>query len=432
MIAGWKADMLGNLVEVKGGKRLPKGEKLVDIPTGYPYIRVTDFENFTVNISGLKFLESRIQQKIKNYIIKKEDAFISIAGTIGFVGKIPNELDGANLTENAARLVIRKRNELDRDFLVYFLSAKHTQTDVLSRMSKNAQPKLSLSNIKSIEISLPPLPEQRNIALALNTVQTAIEQQDRLIKTTTELKKTLMQKLFTEGIKGEKQKQTEIGLVPESWEIVKLGAIVDIKGGFAFKSEDSIPNSNTQLLRMGNLYQNTLDLDRAPIFYPDDFQKKHPNFVLKEGDLVMSLTGTMGKEDYGFTVKLPRTSKVLLLNQRIGKFEIKDNSVSKDYLKCYLLSRVFLDKLYKTAKGTKQANLSSNEIKTLLFLKPSIAEQKAIARQLRLLEQKIEFHGKKKQALSDLFKTLLHELMTGQRRVHEVELENEGKSAIFS
>ncbi len=83
--------------------------------------------------------------------------------------------------------------------------------------------------MNGLEIPLPPLPEQKKIAHILSTVQRAIEAQERIIQTTTELKKALMHKLFTEGLRNEPQKQTEIGLVPESWEVVELGSIARSK-----------------------------------------------------------------------------------------------------------------------------------------------------------------------------------------------------------
>jgi type I restriction enzyme, S subunit len=277
--------------------------------------------------------------------------------------------------------------------------------------------------LKEKELICPSLPEQFKITYILSTIQKAIEQQDKLIHTATELKKALIQKLFTEGIKGEKQKQTEIGLVPQSWNLLKIADVVKIQGGYAFKSEEGILSSKTQLVRMGNLYQNKLDLSRAPIFYPDNYQDLFPNFLLSEGDLIMSLTGTMGKEDYGFTVRVPKTEKALLLNQRVARFEITDDNIDKEYLRHYFLSRPFLNKLYKTAKGTKQANLSSNEIKNLHLPTPKNEEQKEISLVLNCIEDKIESHNQKKIILSDFFKTLLNELMTGERRVHNIDFE---------
>jgi type I restriction enzyme S subunit len=271
-------------------------------------------------------------------------------------------------------------------------------------------------------LPLPPLQEQKKIAHILSTVQRAIEAQERIIQTTTELKKALMHKLFTEGLRGEPQKQTEIGPVPESWEVVNLGNVINLFAGYAFKSGEGISESNTQLLRMGNLYQNTLDLTRSPIFYPDSFAAVHRRFVLKEGDLIMSLTGTSGKEDYGFTVRIPKTDKALLLNQRVTRIDVTDHRLKKDFAHHFLLSRKFLDYLYPTAKGMKQANLSTNAMKMLKVVLPGEAEQSEIATCFKSLDQKVIVAGRKVAALQDLFRTLLHELMTAKTRVHKLEI----------
>ena len=271
-------------------------------------------------------------------------------------------------------------------------------------------------------LPLPPLSEQKKIAHILSTVQRAIEEQERIIQTTTEMKKALMHKLFTEGLRHEPQKQTEIGPVPESWEVVDLGDVINLFAGYAFKSDEGVSESNTQLLRMGNLYQNTLDLNRSPIFYPDSFADTYKRFVLKEDDLVMSLTGTSGKEDYGFTVRIPRTDKTLLLNQRVTRIDVTDRRLQKDFAHHFLLSRKFLDHLYPTAKGMKQANLSTNAMKKLKVVLPSEAEQSEIATCFKSLDQKVVVAGRKVAALQDLFRTLLHELMIAKTRVHELEL----------
>src|SRR5690606_708246 len=94
----WEVVRLGEVADIKGGKRLPKGHKLSDRPTPYPYIRVVDFKDGSVDKTNLKYLTPQDYENIKQYTISSRDVYISIAGTIGLVGIVPPELDGANLT----------------------------------------------------------------------------------------------------------------------------------------------------------------------------------------------------------------------------------------------------------------------------------------------------------------------------------------------
>ena len=95
--------------EVKGGKRVPKGEKLLTDKTDYPYIRVTDFnDQGSVDLDDIHYVSEKVYEKIARYTISTEDLYISIAGTIGKTGIIPTELNGANLTENACKIVLNE------------------------------------------------------------------------------------------------------------------------------------------------------------------------------------------------------------------------------------------------------------------------------------------------------------------------------------
>ncbi|MBK5937988.1 restriction endonuclease subunit S [Halochromatium roseum] len=100
---------INKLADVKGGKRLPKGFKPKAEKTPYPYITVRDFtEEGTVSALGLGFISEEIRETILRYTISSRDVYISIAGTIGKTGIVPDHLDGANLTENAAKLVLKE------------------------------------------------------------------------------------------------------------------------------------------------------------------------------------------------------------------------------------------------------------------------------------------------------------------------------------
>lgn len=148
-----KVDLLGNLAKVKGGKRVPKGTRVQDEKTKFPYIRVTDFKEYGVDTERLKYVTLETFQKISRYIINQNDVFISIAGTIGSVGMIPKCLDGTNLTENAAKITEVER--LEPRFLMYYLSSPKIQRLINKLKKSTSQSKLALYRIQTIEVEYP-------------------------------------------------------------------------------------------------------------------------------------------------------------------------------------------------------------------------------------------------------------------------------------
>jgi type I restriction enzyme, S subunit len=171
----WQWIMLGEICEIKGGKRLPAGTNFSLVPTSHPYIRVTDFSKGSVKLYDLKFIDEHTFNQISRYIINRDDVYLSIAGTIGIAGVIPDELHGANLTENACRLVIKDKSILDENYLALFLQSPIGQDEIKVRTNTVGQPKLALERIKTIPIPLPPLDEQQRIASRLNEQLAAVE-----------------------------------------------------------------------------------------------------------------------------------------------------------------------------------------------------------------------------------------------------------------
>ncbi len=170
---------------------------------------------------------------------------------------------------------------------------------------------------------------------------------------------------------------------------------------------------------MGNLYGNRLNINRAPIFYPDSFALEYKRYLLNTGDLIISLTGTKGKEDYGYAVRVPESSHALLMNQRIAKFHLLNwKLIDQNFLFYYLRSRVFLDILYPTANGTRQGNLSSVTIKTLPIRLCPVGKQKSIASTLDEVAAETErleaIYKQKLAALDELKKSLLHQAFNGE------------------
>lgn len=161
----WMWVRLGEIVSVFGGKRIPKGTKLQDTPTKYRYIRVADMEYNTVNIPSVKYISEEIYKKIKRYTISDQDVYITVAGTIGKVGTIPHELNNANLTENANKLV---PYNLNKEFLCNILKSPFGKAQIEKNITRVSQPKLAIKRIERFVIPLPPLAEQKRIVAKLD------------------------------------------------------------------------------------------------------------------------------------------------------------------------------------------------------------------------------------------------------------------------
>ena len=156
----WDLAKIKDIADVKGGKRIPAGRQLLDENNGYIYIRVSDMKNNTISTGSLKYVPLDIVPLIKNYIISKDDLYLTIAGTIGKVGIVPSSFDGMNLTENAVKICNIKIN---KEYLMFLITSKYMQDLFSEKTNKVAQPKLAIDRILSCVIPIPPLNEQIRI-----------------------------------------------------------------------------------------------------------------------------------------------------------------------------------------------------------------------------------------------------------------------------
>ncbi|MEO9944935.1 restriction endonuclease subunit S [Paraglaciecola sp.] len=307
-------------------------------------------------------------------------------------------------------IVFRPSKELLAEYLYYFLlRPKFREQGKAVMTGAVGHKRVPKDYIESTLIPLPSIEGQKRIVSILDQVFADIEKAHATAETNLrnarELFDSYLQQVFSQRGEG--------------WVDTSLGNICNFQNGYAFKSKDTVETSNTQLLRMGNLYQNILDLNRKSVYYPDNFSDEYEQFKLKEGDMIISLTGTVGKEDYGYTVEIPKTDKTLLLNQRIAKITSIDmKKLDKRFLLRILRSRVFLDKLYSTANGTRQANLSTTTMKDILIGIPSLDKQLELCRDFDKLEVEAlklaRIYSKKLVDLDELKSSILQKAFTGE------------------
>ena len=192
---GWVGVHVNDVAIVQGGKRLPNGAVFSESPTPHVYIRVTDMKNGTISETGLRYISPEVQREIARYIINKEDLYITIAGTIGDVGCVPEPLDGHNLTENAAKIVFRG---FDRQFFQLALTSEFVQAQFLEKTKQMAQPKLALKRIAGAKFYFPPLAEQKRIVAKVDQLMSLVDELESQLAASRKTAEELMEAAVAE------------------------------------------------------------------------------------------------------------------------------------------------------------------------------------------------------------------------------------------
>jgi type I restriction enzyme, S subunit len=283
--------------------------------------------------------------------------------------------------------------------------------EILCSRSGGAQPNISQRVIGSLNVVLPPLPEQRAIARALRAVQGAREARLREVALERERKAALMEHLFTHGTRGEATKMTEIGEMPESWRLVKFGEIAKFKNGLNFSRGQK--GSGMLTLDVLNMYTENIYLNISNLYRVNKEIKN--DYLLKPNDIILVRSSL--KQDgvgwpslfYGYTE--PVTFCGFLIRSRLATKDI-DPGFLVNYLRLPRVRRHMISKSEKVAiTNINQGNTSAIPIPI-----PSIDEQKEIETTLHACDSKIAALDNEASLHQELFRAMLEELMSGALR----------------
>ena len=297
-------------------------------------------------------------------------------------------LSEINVVVSTGYIVLLSNDRLIKKYTRWLLQ----QFDVahMKTLGSGVRQTINYSDIGNSFFFEPSQDEQTKIANFLDyetaQIDTLIDKQQQLIKLLKEKRQAVISHAVTKGLNPDAPMKNSgvewLGEVPEHWVVAKLKYFADMQGGFAFSS-DSFLENGVQLLRIGNVYQNRLDLSRQPIFIDHCFKESHKEYVVTHGDILMSLTGTLGKRDYGFAVCV-EDKDLFMLNQRLAKISPKSSKITSSYLLYSIWSNTYLDPLYLLPSGTKQANLSNENVLSInVAVPPDKEEQDRISQYVK-------------------------------------------------
>jgi type I restriction enzyme S subunit len=403
----WALTRMDDLaVKMKAGgtpSRQDKGNFGGDIP----FVLIDDMTSSGVYLRSTKeTITCKGLESCSAWIVPENTVLLSMYATIG-----ATVITTFPVATNQAILAIMPREDCDREYLSFCLQAHKRH---LARLNvESTQKNINKGIVSSFPIPLPPLPEQKKIAHILSTVQRAIEAQKRIIATTTELKKALMHKLFTEGLRGEPQKQTEIGPVPESWKLVEIGDLGKCVTGSTPKT--SVPSfydpPSEDFIAPADLGARRYVYDSEKKISPEGTATIRP--IPKNAVMCVCIGSSIGKVGMSYREKSAT-------NQQINSI-ICGEGRDPEFVYFLLSHRSEYWKSFATFGPVPI--LSKGRFSSIVVpIASSLEDQQEIAKPLIELEAKIEVAEKKVAALQHLFRTLLHELMTGKTRVHELEI----------
>lgn len=408
----WEARKLGDVCEVIGGstpstaiKEYWDGDILWATPTD-----ITKLEGRTIEETKQKISEKGLKSCAAN-LLPKGSILMTSRATIGACA-----INAKPMATNQgfSSLVCSKRAV---NWFIYYLVLFFRKE--LERLGSGSTFKeISKKSVKALYVPLPPLSEQKKIAEILTTVDDAIEETDRIIEKTNELKKGLMQKLLTCGIGHKKFKKTEIGKIPEEWKIEKLEslgakekyAIVDGPFGSSVNTSVDYISQGIPVIRTVNIRPFEFIEDNLKFISEEKYQELQRSAV-RPGDVLLSKVGTVG-----YACILPEhIRKAVLSTTGSCKITVDKTKIIAAYL-CYYLNylKPHMDKI--AAEGV-QPFLNMSDIKSLKIALPSPEEQKRILDKLSAIDSSLKNESSNKQSLETLKKSLMQILLTGRVRV---------------
>ena len=412
----WNASTLGLVAHgfLSGGTPSTKNEAFWQ--GSVPWITSKWLNSRLYIDNGEKFIsEDALKQSATTVVPRNNLIFATRVG----VGKVAvNNIDLAINQDLAGVLVDSDRHDIR--FLAYQLRSDRIQRTVASHKRGATIQGITRDALKELEIYLPPLAEQGKIAEVLGLVQRALQEQEWLIALTKELKKALLHQLFTQGLRGEPRKQTEIGPVPQSWEVVKLeDAAVAFDYGTSVKCERG--KAGVPVLRIPNVVVGSIDLSDLKHGHPK--RSELEQLRLRDGDLLFVRTNGV-LENAGRCALYRGELEGCYFASYLIRVRVDSSKVLAAFVNEYARTetgRSFLSgRAIRTADG--KFNINSGTLKRVMLPLPNISEQTEIVDDLNLAERKLSLHHRKHAAFTALFRTLLHQLMTAQVRVHDLEL----------
>jgi len=381
---------------------------------GYPVTRIETISEEYIDPNKVGYIQDLSESEINEYRLQNGDILFSHINSLDHIGKTAIYEGKPELLIHGMNLLLLRpdKEKIHPKFLLYLLRLYRVR-NIFRAISKKAvnQASINQTELGRIKILLPPLEEQRVIAGVLGVVDSVIAKTDEVIAKTERLKRGLMQILLTRGIGHKEFKETEIGKIPKTWDVLRLEDVTKqfISGGTPSTKNPKYWNGDIPWIRSVHLTRYYVDETSIEQFITKEGLENSASNIVPKGNVIIATRVGVGKS----AVNLIDVA----INQDLTGLIIDKSKIDPFFLVWYLLSPKILSILESFTRGTTIKGIAQNHIKNLLIPLPPIDEQRRIAEILSAVDRKLEFERYEKARLERIKRGLMDLLLTGKVRV---------------
>ena len=415
MNESWTWRPLGELFEIGAGKTMSAAARSGADKT--PFLRTSNVLWDEIDLSSVDEM-SIPEHELPAKLLGPGDLLVCEGGEIGRAAIWNGEIETMSFQNHLHRLrpIVA---EVEPRFYVYFLQSAFTQLGIFEGAgNKTTIPNLSRSRLAALRVPQPIFDEQQAIVAGLARIREAIKTHDQIIVRALELKHATMRLLFTHGLRGETQKETEIGSVPESWEQTTLGDLCQEFGGTLqtgpFGSQlhkDDYQEIGVAVVNPTHIEAGRIVHNNVPRISEEDALRLQRH-CLQDSDILFARRGEIGRQ-----ALVTKLEEGWLCGTGCFLIRVRSISIDNRFLSYQFSTEASISWLRTHAAGAIMPNLNNVVLGRLPVFYPGVSEQREIVAVLEAIDHKIDLHRKKRAVLDDLFKVLLHKLMTGEIRV---------------
>lgn len=394
----WEQRKLGDVTTKIGSGKTPRGGSSVYGQSGVPLIRSQNIYNDRVNLEDVVYIEESMDNEMANSRVEKRDILLNITGASIGRSAVYEVVTPANVNQHVC--IIRPKHEIDSYYIQLNLTSPDGQKQIDLNQAGGAREGLNFQQIAKMTFSFPSFREQNKIGELFRQLDDTIALHQRKLEKSKALKSAYLSEMFP--VEGERKPKRRFAGFTDDWEQRKLKELTEVitKGT---TPKDKSGKGSINFVKVENINKSSGEIDIKSKITENEHEGYLKRSQLKDGDILFSIAGTLGRTAIVKKELLPANT-----NQALAIIRLDEGD--KNYITTFLNGRAAEDFIKKNPTVGAQPNLSLEQVGNLLIEIPSLEEQTKIGSFFKQLDDTIALHQHKLEKLQNIKQAYLNEM----------------------